>query len=398
MAENGIARQPRAWLLIGNDTINIMAFEARLIQSAGQQSTAEITMAVDDPTNPGAQFWSQGGLIPASLIATNGDAQKTTATILTGYIDYATVDFGTRTVTAQMSDKGRPLLDTRSDASWTNQTTSQIVTQLASQAGLQVVAGPGSMAGDVDAQGNTVFNSDLETPWDVIQTLAHQDGYVAFVVGNTLYYVAPGTAVSSTYAIHYRPPQIGREVSSQTEAGIGTDDYDAGNMEKLNCIHNFDLGQGVQYGVMSWKQSDNQAYTAMAGAGKYQGAARIPNKTQQQVQQLANAGQRYAQMHEYTIDVQMRGDVVVQPTMMIALSGTQTSFDMTYYMYEVVHRMNDDDGYDMEITGYNSPQWSFGYSPNPDLPNPDPNQPKQPTNPFQQTPVQGFTMLTGSVV
>ena len=47
--------------------------------------------------------------------------------------------------------------------------------------------------------------------------------------------------------------------------------------------------------------------------------------------------------------------MIVQPTMrMLPLSGTQSAFDMTYYMYEFVHRMNDDDGYTMEIVGYNS--------------------------------------------
>jgi phage protein D len=350
-------RAPRAWLVIGGKNINIEEFEARLLQAAGQQSTAQVTMALDDPTNPGLQFWLAGGLIPASILATNGDAAGTQATIISGYVDFATIDLGTRTVHAQMSDRGRPLLDTRTDASWTNQTTSAIVTQLAGQAGLATVAGPGQAAGDQDQQGNFVFNSSLEAPWDVIQQLAHTDGYAAFVIGNTLYYVPPGTAGGNTYLVEYVPPQVQEAGNDVSAFGEGS------NVEKLICIHNFDLGQGVQFTAMSRNQAQNQSYVAEAGGGAYQGAGRFPNKTQQQVQSLANAGQRLIAQHENTVEVHMAGDVIVNPTMMLQLTGTRSSFDMTYYIYEVIHRMKAEGGYEMEITAYNSSSGSAGSTP-----------------------------------
>ena len=92
----------------------------------------------------------------------------------------ADVDFDTRTVTALMVDGSR-FIDNRSDASWNNQTTDQIVQQLAAKHGIPVQADPGSMAGTTYDGQNYTFLSDLQSDWDVIHELAKQDGYILFI-------------------------------------------------------------------------------------------------------------------------------------------------------------------------------------------------------------------------
>lgn len=348
MAPTGQLRQPRAWLVAGGHTIVIRGFECNLTRRA-EASTAEVFMALDDPTNPGPMFWSQGGQISASLVATNGDGADTTGTLLVGYVEVADVDFGTRSVKAHLVDMTRPLLDNRTDANWTNTQTSQIVQQLAAQNGLNCVADPGSMAGRTFNDQDYACLSDLQSHWDLIQELARQDGYVAFVNGNTLYYVDPGNVVGSTYSILYTPPSQGT--------------YETSNAVKLRCRHNFNIGQGVQGGVDSYNTYDNQPYSASSGSGSLQSTSRQPGLTSDQTKTAAQRNTRELEMHEYDIDVTMRGDVTVQPTMMLSLSGTQSAFDMTYYIIDVEHHMNDDDGYTMTISGSNSPPFDAGYSP-----------------------------------
>lgn len=63
--------------------------------------------------------------------------------------------------------------------------------------------------------------------------------------------------------------------------------------------------------------------------------SRSPGRTQAQVQQRADRQLRLANQFERGVDLTKAGDVNIDPRMMLSLSGTGTSFDMTYQIQTI---------------------------------------------------------------
>jgi hypothetical protein len=247
MPISGQVRQPRAWL----NGINLLTCHVSLTRHQSA-SEAHATMALDDPSNPGAQYWSSATGIAATITATNGDGSGE-GTIFQGQVDKVHVDFHTRIVEVHCLDATMQLTTTRSDENFANQTPAGVVSQLAGQAGLGLSGGGGGgggLAGKTFDQQTYAFNSDYESAWDVIVDMAKRTGNVAFVNGNTLFFGPPGSTQGSV-SITYVPPT--------------PESYASGNFMTLRCTRDVSLSAGVNSLVTSWPTNQKTPSVGQGG-------------------------------------------------------------------------------------------------------------------------------------
>jgi hypothetical protein len=226
--EQGILRQPRAWLDLGG-VGNVALLEVEVTQSGSSgASVFEGRIALGDPTSPNAEWWSTAAGTSANVIGDNGDGTGE-QTLIVGTLDEINIDFAPRVVKFSGQSAGQlAAAQTRTDANFPNTPIMSLIQQYAAQVGLGVVAGAGTdglsaMAGRTYDKSNYNFLTDMENVADAIQQLAQQAGVRAFVHGENLYLASPnGSGFGSDYLIAYEAPGVGEE-------------YDQGNATKILC-------------------------------------------------------------------------------------------------------------------------------------------------------------------
>jgi hypothetical protein len=246
MPTTGAVRQPRAWL----NGINLLTCHVQLTR---WQSASEFTatMALDDPSNPGAEYWSSASPIQATITATNGDGSGE-GTLIIGWVDKVHVDFHTRIVEVHGLDRTMEMTTTRSDENFANQPTSGVVAQIAAQHGfVPNITSTSDMAGKTFDFQNYAFNSDNGSEWDVLVSMAQRDGNVVFVSGNNLYYEPPGSTNGGGVTINYVPPT--------------PQSYASGNFVALRCTRDVPISEGVSTLVPSWQTNQKQPSVGQSG-------------------------------------------------------------------------------------------------------------------------------------
>lgn len=364
MQEGGRLRQPRAWVN------GIPCIECRVeLVGMNQSSSFSAKIAADDPAGPGMGFWANiAAPIAVTITATNGDGGPTVPLFM-GKIWFVEIDWEHRIAIVSGNDGAQDLINSRNDQAYPNQMTTAIVGQIAAQAGLGVVTnGAGSMAGRTYDNQNYQYNSDDQNSWDVIQDMAHQDGNVAFVYNNILYYVKPGSTFGGVYEIAYTPPSPAN--------------YGQSNAVHLVTKHDLHLAQGVSGETASWFPYSKQANVGSSGSGgKAKFYRRSPGLTMNQALKDAQNTSTLGQDQELRLEGWFPGDVVVNPTIQVVLTGTGSLFDVTYNIEHVSHDFSFDHGYMMMIQG-KAPGGGAGGGSEPTFANPNDsanNNPNEPT-------------------
>jgi phage protein D len=348
MPVSGQVRQPRAWLNVGGNNVRLTACTVYL-NSYQQASLFTAEMALDDPTNPGAPFWAgQSGLITAEVVADNGDGSGQ-GVLITGSIDRASVNFRTRTVSVEGSDRTSEMIRTRSDEKFANQTPSEIVQTIAQRHGFTAhVDSTSDMAGKTFDFAEYAFNSSLQNDWDTLVALAEREGKVVYVIGNDLYFTTAGSAAGGSVNVSYTPPT--------------PQSYAAGNFIELKCLIDYELATADSK-VASWHTNKKAPVvgeqTITGGGGGAPGAGSVeffdirPGLTQGQATAQAQSTAKLAGAFQKQVEVDMPGDVNVTQSMTLTLSGTGTSWDQSYLIEAVTHRINAHQGYRMLIEAKN---------------------------------------------
>jgi phage protein D len=72
---------------------------------------------------------------------------------------------------------------------------------------------------------------------------------------------------------------------------------------------------------------------------------RIPGLTSDQANSQAQRLQSLANAFQMQVEVDMPGDVTVNPTQSLTLTGTGTAWDTTYYIDTVTHEFSFEEGF-----------------------------------------------------
>ena len=273
--------------------------------------------------------------------------------MLSGHVDQLDYDPTARTLVLSGRDLTSLFIDSRTAEKWINQTSSQIAQTLATRHGLTAVVTPTQTPVGRFYQIDHIVSTVAQTEWDLLCWLAQQEGYVVYVQGSTLYFQPPPAAdTAPQYPVYFQPATGDQPFQSNTA--------------RLAFQRTLTVGKTITVQVRSWNQRQAKAFneffpsskgskikpgTATAPAQLY--SYRIPNLSQAQAIQRAEAIYNELIQNEMRVSIDMPADNVLTKTSVMPLTGTGTAFDQTYYPQSIQRRLSMSEGYRMTIEARN---------------------------------------------
>ena len=315
-------RQPRAYLQFNGQ--NILCAHASVSKTSTRKSDEFSVLVYADQTAAlglDMAWWAAQDSIDGISVLFSVYDGDTPRSMITGNADSISINWDTREIDLGGRDKSSKLSETRQSKKYNNQTVSDIVSDIASQAGLNPV-----ISGATDTAGKQ-FDTDTshlvlgETFFETLSNLAEQFGYRWYVDGDDLHF-EPVEENSGVYEVVYRPPAPGQPLSM--------------NAVGLKTHRNLKASKTVNVKVNSWDTktlANNQGTATVDGADgdalNYE-VDNAPTLSTDQATKIAQSKANEVIRHELSVDVSMPGDLDVDVTQKLSLSGTGTLYDQEY--------------------------------------------------------------------
>lgn len=336
----GILRHPRCVIAVGGAQISPIECEVK--QSQHQSAdTFDARLALDDPSGLDEMFWSDTAKIDVTISATNDLATSGFTQMFTGSVDKVDIDLDERTVHICGRDKTAKMVDAKTNEKWLNKQPQDIIQDLAGRSGLGVqFSGTSSDRAGLKYKDDYNRISELDSHWNVIVRLAKQLGCIAFVKGDTLNIQPWDSSQGGSFTIFYQRPTP----ASHAE----------GSVVKLNLCRDLNLAKKVKINHKSWQHKQGQGIESEfesdgAGSDTLEYSFKGANLTKQQQDAIARSRVDEITSHERTISIDAPGDVTIDPSMMLVLTGTGTAFDQPYVISDIEHRWGWGEGYRMSV-------------------------------------------------
>lgn len=251
--------------------------------------------------------------------------------LIQGLVDSVTVEPMAASVRIEGRDLTAALIESRSQESFSNRTSSEIAALIAERHGLTPIVTPtttpvGRYYQDEHDRITLGLFSRAITEWDQLVFLARQEGFDVFVQGTALF---------------FQPPQ-----PSDVHMLRPTD------LTDLRLRRSLTLARDIEVTVKSWNSREKNAFvqtarstTRRSGSGGGGFGGQRPqrytfvraNLTPEQALQLAQRKLSELTRHEKIIEATLPGELSLGPRSQVALSGTGTDFDQTYFL-DVIER------------------------------------------------------------
>lgn len=341
-------RQPRALIKVNGEILQ--AWKCWDVHSTGLYTadTFRLELALSgQPADRGWLWWANQQVLQVEILAgfpadpTNYDSTNLTSMVL-GNTDLIETDPVTGIITLSGRDLTAPMIDTKTDNKYQNQTSSQIVTQIAEAQGLT----PNVTA--TTTKVGVYYNIDHVVPttersiWDLLTYLAQREGFQIGVRGKTLNF-GPRSPDTSPFLITW-----------DDSAPIAT-----AEAKTLRFSHNLTLARDVVVKVRSWNMWYGQAYTKTATLKHTRGSAGepqvysyvIPGLSPDQAQQKAQNLAASISQHELRMAMDLPGDVTPTTADSIQLRGTP--YDQIFYPDSIARSMEmPEEGGETESSGF----------------------------------------------
>jgi len=341
-------RAPRAAVQVNGTTINgwsEWSVENSTFASADKFRVHFAASALP-PGNDANWFSHQDKIQVAIFAGFPADPAKVSASSLTqlilGNADEVVFDPIARTVEVSGRDLSSKLIDAKISQKYPNKKSSDIATILAGLAGLTPVVTATQVKAGKLYEIDQVRLTDNTTQWDLLQYLAREEGFVAYVTGQELHFEPKPNAGQDPYVFQFTPPTAGAPTFNATS---------------FSGRRNLSLTGGIQVQVNSWNLRDKKAYQKTATSP--QGSAKtytyvFANLTPAQCQARANQILASLAQHEMTIQVRGPADVLLTRTDVIQIKGTGTDFDQVYYPSSITRSFSVDEGFVWDIEAKNN--------------------------------------------
>ena len=326
-------RAPTARVLVNGQHVPGVTEAEVIANSHYAAATFRVALAVDAVGAPPAPFWAA---TTDALVDLQFSLDGTGfVSLIQGAVDSVVLDPIGGTLQIEGRDLTAALIETRTQETFSNRTSSEIATILAQRHDLTpVVTATTTSVGRYYQNEHDRITLDqfshATTEWDLLVFLAREEGFDVFVQGTSLYFQPP---TGSTI-----PPLV-----VQPDMLIG-----------LALQRSLTLARDIEVTVKSWnsRQKNSFTQTARAAALAPSGSAGAPPSPPQQYvyvrpnltpnQALQFAQRRLAELssHERTITLQMPGELSLTPQNTLLLDGTGTGFDQLY-MIDVIERSLD---------------------------------------------------------
>lgn len=358
---SSVGRQPRGAVKVGGSVVpGWIEFEvtSNATYSADQFSVSFAISAL--PVDFGPQFWSEQKELEVELFAGFPDdpehfGPSDLQSLIVGRVDEIGFDPVARTIQVHGRDFTSLLIDAKTTEKFPNQSASRIAETLAKRHGLTpVVTSTEGLAGTY-YQIDHVTLSTERTEWDLLNYLAHEVGFVAYVKGRELHFEPkPDDGTADPFVLKWEAPT--------EERG-----YPVFNGTRLSFSRHLTVSKGVIVQVRSWNAKSKAGFTAtypkhgkgiQPGNATTKGDAQlysytIPNLTQQQADERAQKLYREIIAHEMRLDAQMPGDVSLTIADRVQVTGTGTNWDQDYYPESITRRMSMGEGFTMSLAAKN---------------------------------------------
>ena len=307
---------------------------------AADRFSASIALGADLTASPA--FWSAAQGISVDLqFSLDATAFQS---VLQGLVDTVAIEPAAALVRIEGRDFTAGLIDTRTQESFSNRTSSEIATLLADRHGLVPAVTPtttpvGRYYQDQHDRITLDQFSRATTEWDLLTYLARQEGFDVFVQGTTLYF-APAQQQSDVRIL--RPADC----------------------MDLRLQRSLTLARDIEVTVKSWN-SRQQTAKAARRAGQSGGQSGLsqppqqyvlvrPNLTPDQALQLAQRKLAELTQLERVIEATMPGELSLTPRSVVTLAGTSTDFDQTYFVDVLERSINPHAGFVQRIRAKNT--------------------------------------------
>jgi len=303
------------------------------------------SFALNNGSSYGSSFWSSELNIAVEVLFSL-DASSFVS-LFTGTVDTVSINLPRGLVHITGRDLSARLIETRTEETFSNRTSSEIASLLANRHGLipnvaQTMTPVGRYYQDEHDRLTLGQFSRSTTEWDLLVFLALQEGFDVSVAGTTLNFVPSNNAVQVPYLA--------------TPA----------NCIDLRLDRYLTLAQNIEVTVKSWNSRQKNAFAqTVTGAGNPNDSSSgssgpqqyvyvRPNLTADQALNFAQQMLNGLTMHERVVEFVVPGDLSLTPVGQLILTGTGTEFDQAYYIDVVERRLNLNDGFTQRVRAKSS--------------------------------------------
>ncbi len=288
----------------------------------------------------GAGQWSD----PSQLVEIRASVDGEWASLITGTVDAVSMD----PIRGELLLSGRDLTSrfvaAQVEESFENQTSSDIAILLAERRGFSAAVAPtDTLIGRYYQTSRTRTalpqHARATTEWDLLCWIAQLEGYDLWVSGQTL---------------NFQP-------MDQTTPSLV---ISPGDCISLNMHHALDIASGVTVTVKSWDSLTQTAVRQMASSAANDSSSVTrtiirPNLSVDEAQMLADRLVGQISAHERTVFIELPGDIVTAPRMIMSLAATGTDFDGLYVICAVERRLSFAQGFTQSIEARSLPWTAF---------------------------------------
>jgi phage protein D len=302
------------------------------------------------PADRGVDWWaSQTDLeceFFAGLVDDGNDPDgEQLVSIFFGKADDLAVGYGEKTIELRGRDLTSAFVDNKTSEKYVNATSSRIATQLAAKYGLSAqVTATTTRVGVYYTLDHVDLKSD-RTEWDLLTWLARQEGFRVFVKGKTL---------------HFEPPPAATEPYVLERVEGDENGPDAWNGQGVQLSRTLTVARDITVLVTSWNHKQKKTFTRFAsrahgvhGAHAQKYSYRIGGLSPEQAQQRAQKLLDEISRHEMKLAFSGPADTSLAIDSVIAVRGTGTDFDQTYYPESITRRLSRDDGFSWDVRAKN---------------------------------------------
>ncbi len=264
--------------------------------------------------------------------------------LIQGEVDHLALNPHANSLTLEGRDLTARFIEARTQETFANQSASDIAATLAARHGLsadiQPTAPPVGAYWQLEHDRITLdCFSRASTEWDLLVTLAGQEGFNVWVTGSTL---------------HFRPADDAQPITTTITPGT---------VISLHLERALTLARDIEVTVKSWNSRQAHAFSQTAHAARQSGSRGggkpqryvyvVPNLTPDAALKLAQSHLAELTRHERVITAEMPGDLTLAPRQPILLAGSNTAFDQLYRIDEITRRIDVRNGFTQHLRARN---------------------------------------------
>ena len=273
-----------------------------------------------------------------------------TPSFFVGAVDTLDIDMDAARINIDGRDFTSRLIETKTQATYSNQTASEVVQAIAATHGSPWTA-------DVTATTTPVGKyyqlehdrltlgsfSRQTTEWDLLTNLAQEEGYDLWVSGTTIHFhPAQDPDTSNPWLINYTLPTRQNPVPQS-------------NVSQLRLSRSLYLARDITVTVKSWNSKQKKAFQRIIRSSRQGGGSKSgqvqnyviirPNLTQDQADKIGTSYLESLSQHERRATFRMIGDSTTTARTIFKIQGTSSGFDQAYFVDTIERRISMSEGF-----------------------------------------------------